>query len=288
MTGKVVKLLIIALIVTLNCSRLSSAPTDSNDIENKAQKENSVNDEHVPYITNNDELGSQGVIYEFRRSIKSDNTEIEARRRSALDKGFMRFGRGGTANVLRFGRSLNDEDNEKDEKMRFRRGNSNMMRFGRSFDGEYDYEPQESYEEDEDVFSNRPVLRSADNEKGEKTKDTIGRNGVRFGRYDPDNDDDDAMLDVNDLKAYEKRSNMNPLRFGKRNPKIRFGKRANNFMRFGRPDMMFNRDLPGDLMFDHEVKRGGKNMMRLGRGGTNMMRFGRNEVRTYEIFNKSI
>lgn len=68
-----------------------------------------------------------GLVFQFRRSIKSDNSDIETRRRSALDKNFMRFGRansGTNKNMMRFGRSNN--------LMRFDRADKSLMRFGRN------------------------------------------------------------------------------------------------------------------------------------------------------------
>lgn len=271
-----------ALLVMLKFSQLSSAPTDNKEIlegfaDNKDFKENSLvnieNDRspNVAYVASDNDFGTAGVIFEFRRSIKSDNTEIEARRRSALDKGFMRFGRGGNGNVMRFGRSPKSDDYDiiplkttKNDKMRFGRSGNNPMRFGRSFNG-LDYDVEESEENDDDkALIERPETR------GVHKNDEVGRNVLRLGRLDVDNEDD-GVLDLDDARSLEKRANLmrfgrsNMMRFGRSNP-MRFGKR--NPMRFGRQDPSLSRDI-----------RGGKNMMRLGRSNNNgnLMRFGRND-----------
>lgn len=141
-------MLSLLMIVMLKCNRLSSAPTDFQAQFHDSNRNNS-GDQSPPsdtaaagaYVTNandDDDAGKTGSLFEFRRSIRSDNTEIEARRRSAVDKGFMRFGRGG--NMLRFGRSMPTEydnvENEEDDtqinepySMKMRRGN--IMRFGK-------------------------------------------------------------------------------------------------------------------------------------------------------------
>jgi hypothetical protein len=246
------QLLLIALIVTVKFNLASS--TDQNENENKDIKENSPN---LAYFTNSEDLRNHDHE-EFRRSIKNDN-EIEARRRSALDKGFMRFGRSKeNLGIIRFGRSLNDNE------MRPKRGNSNLMRFGRGFN---DPELQEFYHEDSseiyddnDDFLQRPETRG---DTKVKQSDEIGRNVLRLGRLDTENDDDDGMLDLYDARNFNKRAH-NMIRFG-RNP-MRFGKRANP-MRFGRSDSLFNRD----------ARASTRNMLRLGRSNSNLMRFGRNE-----------
>lgn len=127
----------------LKCNRLSSAPTDfhSSNMNRNNSDDQSPSSDAAAYVTNtndDDDAGKSGLLIEFRRNIRSDNTEIEARRRSAVDKGFMRFGRGG--NMLRFGRSMPSEydnvENEEDDtqinepySMKMRRGN--MLRFGK-------------------------------------------------------------------------------------------------------------------------------------------------------------
>ncbi len=89
------------LIIVYQCNNLSSeviSEEESSQISNNNDKlassalENSIPVGYVAADADLGGVGDNGVVFQFRRSIKSDNTEIEARRRSALDKGFMRFG----------------------------------------------------------------------------------------------------------------------------------------------------------------------------------------------------
>lgn len=144
-------MLSLLIIVMLKCNRLSSAPTDL-QAESHNSSSNRKNDE-VASITNDrdgeeNDSSHSGIIFpqQFRRSIRSNDVGIEARRRSAIDKGFMRFGRAN--NMVRFGRSMptseydNEEISDVDEdddtqinepySMKMRRG-SNIMRFGKRF-----------------------------------------------------------------------------------------------------------------------------------------------------------
>lgn len=225
------------LLVMLKFSRLSSATTDNKEItdgfaDNKDSKENNLinlESDRVPnvaYLASDNDFGTAGVIFEFRRSIKSDNTEIEARRRSALDKGFMRFGRGDSGNVMRFGRSPKSDDYDviplkttKNDKniMRFGRSGNNHMRFGRNFD-DPDYGIEDMEEGDEDN-----VLMERFETRGDHKNDEVGRNVLRLGRLDVDNEDD-GVLNLDDDRSLQKRANMmrfgraNMMRFGRSNP----------------------------------------------------------------------
>lgn len=133
----IMKLIVpLLIIVMFKCNPLSSAPTDAQTESSSA----SNSDDQSGFLSNN-----ENGLMQLHRSIRSEN-EIEARRRSAVDKGFMRFGRN-PGNVLRFGRSMpseydNDENEVNDDEkqfneplsMKMRRGN--MMRFGRSHPSE--------------------------------------------------------------------------------------------------------------------------------------------------------
>lgn len=147
-------MLSLLIIVMLKCSRLSSAPTDVVQVTVAEQQQNNGNsnrsnsdDLSSAYVTNNDDdngAGNSGVLFQLRRSTRSDDKGIEARRRSAIDKGFMRFGRGG--NMLRFGRSMlpenddvesevDDENMQINEPLSMKMRRANMMRFGRNYVG---------------------------------------------------------------------------------------------------------------------------------------------------------
>lgn len=284
----------------LKCSRFSlSAPTDSlaepnNDNRNKSDDWNGLSrgSPGIAYVSEDDDLGKTGVVFQFRRSIKSDNTEIEARRRSAIDKGFMRFGR--SRNMVRFGRSnpdtiqyeadVNDNndlernDNEVNEpfSMRMRKGNmmrfgrGNMMRFGRGYadtdfsHADLDYDNNDASEIYD--FIAPPVRRNPENKYDEH-----GKKILRLGRsssesYSDENYDIPQQYSLDKSNEREKKPiEGNVLRFGRsdKGNLLRFG-RGENMMRFGRGNMM---------------RFGRGNMMRFGRG--NMMRFGKRDKGIY-------
>lgn len=279
----IMKLILFTVAIMIKCSSFSlSAPTDS--LVEAASSNRS--DEWTPlshgspslaYVTEDDDLGKTGVVIQFRRSIKSDNTEIEARRRSAIDKGFMRFGR--SRNMVRFGRSnpdtlqyyndVNDDlehnDNEVNEpfSMRMRKGNmmrfgrGNMMRFGRGYpteeadssseDVDYNNDAREAYD-----FIAPPIRRTPDNKYDEH-----GKKILRLGRSSSEalsDENYDSPYSIDKSNEREKKAlEGNVLRFGRsdKGNLLRFG-RGENMMRFGRG-----------------------NMMRFGRG--NMMRFGKRD-----------
>lgn len=303
------KLMLFAVIVMFKCSRLSSAPADSSSSEG-SNKNNSENElalnqppgfssiAHSPslsYVSDVDNMGTSGVVFQFRRSIKSDNTEIEARRRSALDKGFMRFGRAG--NMMRFGRSPADNDYDSEPTMpKMRKNDKNILRFGRAgnlirFGRNFVDDETDDYNDASEIdeFSKRPVLRSPNNRYDEH-----GNKILRLGRSSSEsvsNEDFDAPEELqpsversdessNNKKSADKnilrfgRGNM--MRFGRANP-MRFGKRA-NMMRFGRNEQPRN-FYKAPKMYQNRAIRANnndRNLIRLGRAG-NLIRFGRNE-----------
>jgi FMRFamide related peptide family len=300
------KLILFLAVVMFKCSRMSSAPadasTDTSDIKSGNENDYVANQPSylaapqpgMGYVSDVDDLGTTGVVFQFRRSIKSDNTEIEARRRSALDKGFMRFGRAG-GNMLRFGRSPSDDESDdsrirKNDKNMMRFGRSNYMRFGRgSFGG--DSEPDEYNDASEmEDFIEQPVLRSPDN-RHEK----LGNSILRYGRSSSEstsNEVPDGSLEIESRenperiesggnnKKSEDRNMMrfgraNMMRFGRANP-MRFGKRA-NMMRFGRDPSRYV-SIPRPFLMNRQTRANtnDRNLMRLGRSG-NLLRFGRNE-----------
>ena len=319
------KLILFVAVVMFKCSRLSSAPADvtmeTNDNKNLSENDYVPNQpayvaarpQSLSFVSDNDDLGTTGVVFQFRRSIKSDNTEIEARRRSALDKGFMRFGRGGS-NMMRFGRSpagpigpigpdesMYDLDSfpsrmRKNDKnmMRFGRArNDGFMRFGRDFNEDSDVEDYNDASEVDD-FVERPVLRSPNNRYDEH-----GSKILRLGRSSSESGSNEnieiPIEEPNSDKSDERNSNKksadrNMLRFGRagnmmrfgRGNVMRFGKRG-NMLRFGRggneyePQRNFIKT-PSSFVDVRQIRGGSsdRNLLRLGRGG-NLIRFGRNE-----------
>lgn len=313
------KLILFMVVVMFKCSRLSSAPADSQTEtnENKSNSENEFSPNQgaynvarppsLSYISDVDDLGSTGVVFQFRRSIKSDNTEIEARRRSALDKGFMRFGRAG--NMLRFGRSPANEDEDNYElndlmQSRPRKSDKNILRFGRARpDGfmrfgrnNIDDSAMEDYNDAREVdeLVDRPDLRSPDNNR----YDEHGNKILRLGRSSSESISNENFEAPPELQpssentdgrnGNKKSADRNMLRFGRgnimrfgRGNVMRFGKRA-NMLRFGRAKAYSpprNYYKTPNSYLENRQTRGSpneRNLLRLGRAG-NLIRFGRNE-----------
>lgn len=250
-----------------------------NDDDWKTQKTATVAmvaSRNVPgYVADDEDLANNGVVFQFRRSIKSDNTEIEARRRSALDKNFMRFGRA-DKNMLRFGKA--------DKNMlRFGRApgeSSNFMRLGRSGAVNPDYSRFQRAQRaggfmrfgrpDSDALSDYNDARVIDDlvelPSTRSAETSAGPHRMRFARA--------GMDDMTRVQRGDK----NIMRFG-RNDKnmMRFGRSDKNIMRFGRNDknmMRFGRANDKNIM---RFGRSDKNIMRFGRSDKNIMRFGRND-----------
>jgi hypothetical protein len=305
------KLTLFIAVVMFKCSRLSSAPTESVDNKNLSEIDDNsyLSGQHqagLGYVSDVDDLGSNGVVIQFHRNIKSDN-EIEARRRSALDKGFMRFGRAG--NMMRFGRSPvseyvpNYDEETIDSKVR--KNDKNILRFGRAgnlirFGRNYEMDDSEAEEYNDasemEDFAERPVIRSPDNKY-----DQHGNKILRLGRSSSEsvsNENFETPEEVappsaekttnkksadKNILRFGRAGNMmrfgrgNMMRFGRADNKIRFGKRS-NMMRFGRG----NANEPPKAWWHFLKARtvranpNDKNMLRFGRAG-NLIRFGRNE-----------
>ncbi|XP_077299448.1 FMRFamide related propeptide [Arctopsyche grandis] len=161
-----------------------------------------------------EDLGGDGSTSLVKRSI----SDIAARRRSALDKNFMRFGRSDPSmvklnggNLMRFGRAKTDNflrfgRARSQNVMRFGRANNNLMRFGRS-------------------PSN--LMRFGRSPSNLMRFGRANNNLMRFGRAN------------NNLMRFG-RGNSNLMRFGRANNNLmRFGRGNSNLMRFGRSDEDF-------------------------------------------------
>ncbi|CAO1415655.1 unnamed protein product [Diamesa serratosioi] len=252
---------------------------------------------NVPgYVTDDEDLANNGVVFQFRRSIKSDNTEIEARRRSALDKNFMRFGRAdknmlrfGKAdkNMLRFGRAPGDTSSfmrlgrsgtVDPDYTRFQRAQraAGFMRFGRDPDASSDYNDAREI----DDLVNRPSIRSPDNNRYDES------NIIRFGRSSESAGSDSYETPVQTLTVPN-------LPGSKKTPAddkniMRFGTQDQNIVRLGRsgidPDMIRLQRADKNIM---RFGRNDKNMMRFGRSDKNIMRFGRANDKNIMRFGRS-
>lgn len=127
------KLILLFCTIILTTRHIAVAEVDTQDYELKASLrsgEDSMAEE---------EQDSTPLHQLNRRQVRSDSTEIEARRRSSLDKNFMRFGRS-DKNILRFGRSdkniLRFGRSNPQNILRFGRSGENFIRFGRN-DGSF-------------------------------------------------------------------------------------------------------------------------------------------------------
>ncbi|XP_058829739.1 FMRFamide-related peptides isoform X2 [Topomyia yanbarensis] len=211
---------------------------------------------------------TKALVYEFRRSIKSDNTEIEARRRSAIDKNFMRFGR---ADPTLQRASL---PNKRANLMRFGRADRGFLRFGRLPNEipyslvNYDLDSQEIKDNPNDVSEDTlPSKRTPNsseemeiNESGEQSKPKqvmyyrrdFPKNLMRFGKRGDEGKF--TRLDRANLMRFGRAGNgashANYMRFGRASGNMmRFGRSKGNLMRFGRSDPHFLRLIKMDNNF---------------------------------------
>ncbi|XP_055629790.1 FMRFamide-related neuropeptides isoform X2 [Toxorhynchites rutilus septentrionalis] len=229
------------------------------------------------YISNN------GLVFEFRRSIKSDNTEIEARRRSALDKNFMRFGRSDPTTQQRAVRA---------NLMRFGRADRGFLRFGKTPNGvPYSLVGANNPKDDSDdsseetTFTKRTPNSSEETEISESGEQIKPKQLVQFRRESPKNlmrfgkrgeDDDFVRVNRANLMRFGRAgngSNRNMLRFGRASANMmRFGRAKGNLMRFGRSDPRFLRLVKMD-----------NNFMRFGRSDKSLKPTNNNKTHTSEI-----
>ncbi|XP_055687488.1 FMRFamide-related peptides [Lutzomyia longipalpis] len=150
------------------------------------------------------------------RHVRSDNTEIEARRRSSLDKNFMRFGRA-DKNILRFGRPDNNF-------IRFGRTDKNILRFGRPDNNFIRFGRTSEFVRPLGESTER--RKKAKNPKIEWNDGKQDENFMRFGRNQKTNF---LRLGRSQEKGGGGGTQQNP----QTKNILRFG-RSENFMRFGR------------------------------------------------------
>lgn len=202
---------------------------------------------------------TNGVVFEFRRSIKSDNTEIEARRRSTLDKNFMRFGRTDHTSQQRVARA-----SKRANLMRFGRAGQAFMRFGRLPNN----------------VPNSLVHYEGLNDHLDNEKPDDSSEESTYSKRTPNSDEITELSESGEqmkpkqLLYYRRDSPKNLMRFGKRGDANKFLRldRA-NLMRFGRAGANVQR---GNLL---RFGRASGNLMRFGRSKGNLMRFGRSDPR---------
>ncbi|XP_055536312.1 FMRF-amide neuropeptides [Wyeomyia smithii] len=201
--------------------------------------------------------GSNGLVFEFRRSIKSDNTEIEARRRSALDKNFMRFGRT-DPNLQRTARTSKQVN-----RMRFGRADRGFLRFGR-LPSDVPYSLVHYEDLNRQLNKDSPEDVSQEDVPSKRTPNSSEEAGPS---------ESSELVKPKQLVYYRRDSPKNLMRFGKRDQGGKFARfdRA-NLMRFGRAG---TGGAPrGNLL---RFGRANGNLMRFGRAKGNLMRFGRSD-----------
>uniref|UniRef100_A0A182PYY2 Uncharacterized protein n=1 Tax=Anopheles epiroticus TaxID=199890 RepID=A0A182PYY2_9DIPT len=205
----------------------------------------------------------------IKRSAKAD---IQTRRRSALDKNFMRFGR-------------TDKDVARQTRanlMRFGRPDRNFLRFGR--DGAalpYASLLHEDELSKEYATSTEQLEPNANGAAGDEPGAAAKRNaglGASEEMLNTGLSESGEQIKPKQILYIRRDSPKNLMRFGKRRSTgsgyMRFG-RAGNLMRFGRAsDEPAVALLAGSREFGRAA-RAGPNLMRFGRAGGNLMRFGR-------------
>uniref|UniRef100_A0A1Q3FP43 Putative fmrfamide neuropeptide n=2 Tax=Culex tarsalis TaxID=7177 RepID=A0A1Q3FP43_CULTA len=232
-------------------SHLSCAEFELAADGNQAESEPATLFDYSPEGSDGDYANGNGngLVFEFRRSIKSDNTEIEARRRSALDKNFMRFGRG-DPELQRVARA-----SKQSNLMRFGRPDRGFLRFGRiPADVPYSLVHQEGDHEqlskevagEEVPYAKRTSVSAEETDISDSGEQIKPKQYVYYRRNSPQN-----------LMRFGKRTDPYKLRY-KNAPHnlLRFGRAKGNLLRFGRSDPRFMRLVKMD-----------NNFMRFGRSG---------------------
>ncbi|XP_058460784.1 FMRFamide-related peptides [Malaya genurostris] len=262
------KMYLFLAILVYKCSNYFSCAeydlTDGASTENEATLTFGNDPEVVgDYFDNN-----KALVYEFQRSIKSDNTEIEARRRSAIDKNFMRFGRS-DPNLQRISRASKGTN-----LMRFGRADRGFLRFGRlpndvpyslvNFDLDSSEHADRTNDLDEETVPSKRTPSSSEevetNQSGEQNKPKqvmyfrrdFPKNLMRFGKRGDEGRF--TRLDRANLMRFGRTGNSasraNYLRLGRANGNLmRFGRSKGNLMRFGRSDPHFLRLIKMDNNF---------------------------------------
>lgn len=174
--------------------QLPSSSFSLSDPETNKQLHSSTNEiETVPahdvdYLKN-------GLLFHLRRSIRSDDGDIETRRR--IDKNFMRFGRSNSGKeMMRFGRShlmrFGRADSESGKHlMRFGRAKSNsLMRFGRAHDHLMRFGKRDNHLMRFGRTPNNNLMRFGRSFADHKMR--FGRSGYESQKEDTLSEDDDS------------------------------------------------------------------------------------------------
>uniref|UniRef100_A0A182INJ7 Uncharacterized protein n=1 Tax=Anopheles atroparvus TaxID=41427 RepID=A0A182INJ7_ANOAO len=256
--------LFLAIVVCKSCNYFSHAEYDSlvewagqnpSDADTSLEGASLAGFEWSPY-------GRAPWTSAVKRSAKAD---IQTRRRSALDKNFMRFGRA-DPQVVRYSRASN--------LMRFGRPDRNFLRFGRDGwpGGASELEAPEQVLDDlsKEYLTSTEQLDQRDDAGGRPTSSKRNAGGGASEELmSAGLSESGEQIRPKQIVYYRRDSPKNLMRFGKR--------RASGYMRFGRANLMrFGRrsDEPEPDEFGRVARAGPSNLMRFGRAG-NLMRFGR-------------
>uniref|UniRef100_A0A8W7PXI4 FMRFamide neuropeptide n=1 Tax=Anopheles coluzzii TaxID=1518534 RepID=A0A8W7PXI4_ANOCL len=263
--------LFLAIVVCESCNYFSHAEYDS--LVELAAAGGELNGGHRLALddSSSELLGEWSPLYPWSAAIKrSAKADIQTRRRSALDKNFMRFGRTDKTVARQTRANL----------MRFGRPDRNFLRFGR--DGPYaaalvrEDELSKEYATSTEQLEPQPNAGAAGDEPAAATKRNAGL-GASEEMQSTGLSESGEQIKPKQILYIRRDSPKNLMRFGKRRSTgsgyMRFG-RAGNLMRFGRAS-----DEPAVALLasTHEfgrAARAGPNLMRFGRAG-NLMRFGR-------------
>ncbi|XP_058178067.1 FMRFamide-related peptides [Anopheles ziemanni] len=261
--------LFLAIVVCKSCNYFSHAEYDSLvDWANRGPAEADASLEGGEFEWS--PYGRPPWTSAVKRSAKAD---IQTRRRSSLDKNFMRFGRA-DPQVVRYSRASN--------LMRFGRPDRSFMRFGRdSWTGagpdQLDLGTLAGAEDlSKEYATSTEQLEQADQASGLASKRNAA-GGASEEMMAAGLSESGEQIRPKQVVYYRRDSPKNLMRFGKRRPAgasgyMRFGRA--NLMRFGRRSDEPELDDRAPLMFGRIARAGSSNLMRFGRAG-NLMRFGR-------------
>ncbi|GAB0090385.1 hypothetical protein DMENIID0001_051140 [Sergentomyia squamirostris] len=237
MPPETMKLILVFCTVVLTTRGIVVAELDAEEVQ--APKATIPADEEDTSPVEDSTLTQEPLQPFFRRNIRSESNEIEARRRSSLDKNFMRFGRA-DKNILRFGRS-NPQNilrfgRSGENFIRFGRNDGNFMRFGRNDDLMRLGRPDNNFirfgRTSDYVHS---PAEGSERRKKEKKDDFEWNDGKRqdnFMRFGRNKNTNFLRLGRSDEKKPPPENQVKP---PTPNNILRFG-RADSFMRFGRKD----------------------------------------------------
>uniref|UniRef100_A0A182SGD6 Uncharacterized protein n=1 Tax=Anopheles maculatus TaxID=74869 RepID=A0A182SGD6_9DIPT len=269
--GSIMKFyLFLAIIVCESCNYFSHAEYDSLVELANGPELGSLTGGHRLTLDDSAETNGGGEwapFYPWSAAIKrSAKSDIQTRRRSALDKNFMRFGRS-DKDMLRQARA---------NLMRFGRPDRNFLRFGR--------DPYAALLHDDELSkeyaTSTEQLEPSNPANGGDEPSATKRNGGLGASEEMLNtglSESGEQIKPKQILYIRRDSPKNLMRFGKRRSTgsgyLRFG-RAGNLMRFGRAS-----DEPAVALLAASSQygrsaRAGPNLMRFGRAG-NLMRFGR-------------